>query len=195
MTMMPRWLAKMRLASLMRGAWDGREPQSRVCFTPPRDFGTLSVDTWETCTASPNGSGSPRAGSSSPPSSPTSSSAGASSRVEAELGRDCALLVTGCRIGFSSKPMEPGLLMLLATGLYFHSWLADRELFIPGPSITYIGVSDAPPGGAPGARRQRHAIVLRFLNTAGKEDGLLIRLLYPEQWVTAIKTHLITRSS
>jgi hypothetical protein len=123
-------------------------------------------------------------------------------RVEAELGRDCVLLVTGCRIGFSSKPMEPGLLMLLATGLYFHSWLADRELFIPGPSITYIGVSDAfagvsdaSTGDGPGARRQRHAIVLRFLNTAGKEDGLLIRLLYPEQWVTAIKTHLITRSS
>lgn len=118
-------------------------------------------------------------------------------RVEAELGRDCALLVTSCRIGFSSKPMEPGLLMLLATGLYFHSWLADRELFIPGPSITYIGVSDAFTGvsGARGGRGQRHAIVLRFLNTAGKEDGLLIRLLYPEQWVTAIKTHLITRSS
>jgi len=108
-------------------------------------------------------------------------------RVEAELGRDCVLLVASSRIGFSPRPMEPGLLMLLATGLYFHSWFADRELFIPGPSITYIGVSDA--------RRQRHAIVLRFLNTAGKEDGLLIRLLYPEQWVTAIKTHLITRSS
>jgi hypothetical protein len=108
-------------------------------------------------------------------------------RVEAELGRDCVLLVAAARMGFAPKPMEPGLLMLLATGLYFHSWLADRELFIPGPSITYIGVSDA--------RRQRHAIVLRFLNTAGKEDGLLIRLLYPEQWVTAIKTHLITRSS
>lgn len=115
-------------------------------------------------------------------------------RVEAELGRDCVLLVAACRMGFAPKPMEPGLLMLLATGLYFHSWFADRELFIPGPSITYIGVSDAPPGGAPGARRQRHAIVLRFLNTAGKEDGLLIRLLYPEQWVAAIKTHLITRS-
>ncbi|MBE3065291.1 MAG: hypothetical protein IMZ69_09785 [Spirochaetes bacterium] len=107
-------------------------------------------------------------------------------RVEAELGRDCVLLVAAARMGFSLKPMEPGLLMLLATGLYFHSWFADRELFIPGPSITYIGVSDA--------RRERHAIVLRFLNTAGKEDGLLIRLLYPEQWVTAIKTHLITRS-
>jgi len=107
-------------------------------------------------------------------------------RVEAELGRDCVLLVAASRMGFSPKPMEPGLLMLLATGLYFHSWFADRELFIPGPSITYIGVSDA--------MRERHAIVLRFLNTAGKEDGLLIRLLYPEQWVTAIKTHLITRS-
>jgi hypothetical protein len=116
-------------------------------------------------------------------------------RVEAELGRDCVLLVASSRVGFSPRPMEPGLLMLLATGLYFHSWFADRELFIPGPSITYIGVSDALPGGAPDARRQRHAIVLRFLNTAGKEDGLLIRLLYPEQWVTAIKTHLITRSS
>ena len=116
-------------------------------------------------------------------------------RVEAELGRDCVLLVAASRMGFSPKPMEPGLLMLLSTGLYFHSWLADRELFIPGPSITYIGVSDAPAAGAPGARRERHAIVLRFLNTAGKEDGLLIRLLYPEQWVTAIKTHLITRSS
>ncbi len=114
-------------------------------------------------------------------------------RVEAELGRDCILLVASSRIGFSPKPMEPGLLMLLATGLYFHSWFADRELFIPGPSITYIGVSDALPGSAAGS--QRHAIVLRFLNTAGKEDGLLIRLLYPEQWVAAIKTHLITRST
>jgi hypothetical protein len=115
-------------------------------------------------------------------------------RVEAELGRDCILLVASSRIGFSPRPMEPGLLMLLATGLYFHSWFADRELFIPGPSITYIGVSDALPNSDAGARRQRHAIVLRFLNTAGKEDGLLIRLLYPEQWVAAIKTHLITRS-
>jgi hypothetical protein len=114
------------------------------------------------------------------------------SRVEGELGRECTLLVTGARIGFSAAQMEPGLLMLLATGLYFHSWFANRELFIPGPSITYIGVSDP----SPTARRtERRAIVLRFLNTAGKEDGLFIRLLYPEQWVEAIKTHLITRSS
>jgi hypothetical protein len=111
------------------------------------------------------------------------------SRVEEELGKECTLLVTGARIGFAPKQMEPGLLMLLSTGLYFHSWFANRELFIPGPSITYIGVSD------PGDRRERRAIVLRFLNTAGKEDGLYVRLLYPEQWVDAIKTHLITRST
>ena len=111
------------------------------------------------------------------------------SRVEAELGKECTLLVTGARIGFAPRQMEPGLLMLLSTGLYFHSWFANRELFIPGPSITYIGVSD------PAGRRERRAIVLRFLNTAGKEDGLYVRLLYPEQWVDAIKTHLITRST
>jgi hypothetical protein len=35
---------------------------------------------------------------------------------------------------------------------------------------------------------------VRFLNTSGKEDGISIRLLYPEQWVDAIKTHLITRA-
>jgi hypothetical protein len=114
------------------------------------------------------------------------------SRVEGELGRECTLLVTGARIGFSAAQMERGLLMLLATGLYFHSWFANRELFIPGPSITYIGVSDPLPNAS---GIQRRAIVLRFLNTAGKEDGLLVRLLYPEQWVDAIKTHLITRSS
>jgi hypothetical protein len=36
--------------------------------------------------------------------------------------------------------------------------------------------------------------VIRFLNTAGKEDGIVIRLLSPEQWVAAIKTRLITRA-
>jgi hypothetical protein len=41
---------------------------------------------------------------------------------------------------------------------------------------------------------ERHRIVVRFLNTVGKQDGVAIRLLYPEQWVEAIKTHLIARS-
>ena len=71
--------------------------------------------------------------------------------------------------------------MLLASGLYFHSWFGSREVFVSGPSISWIGVSDA-------------RIVVRFLNTVGKQDGVAIRLLYPEQWVEAIKTHLIARS-
>jgi hypothetical protein len=35
---------------------------------------------------------------------------------------------------------------------------------------------------------------VRFLNPEGKEAGVAIQLLYPEQWVAAIKTHLITRA-
>jgi hypothetical protein len=81
------------------------------------------------------------------------------------------------------------MLMLLTGGLYFHSWLGAREVFVPGPSISWIGVSDSR-----GPLMERHRIVVRFLNAAGKEDGIVIRLLSPEQWVTAIKTHLITRA-
>jgi hypothetical protein len=104
------------------------------------------------------------------------------------------VLATGARVaaldGMEEKriPDIPGMLMLLASGLYFHSWRGGREVFVPGPSISWIGVAEAS-----GSRADRHRIVVRFLNAEGKEDGIAIRLLYPEQWVTAIKTHLITR--
>ena len=80
--------------------------------------------------------------------------------------------------------------MLLSSGLYFHSWIGRREVFIPGPSISWIGVSEARAGSAV----EKHRIVVRFLNASGKQDGVAIRLLYPAQWVDAIKTHLITRT-
>jgi heme exporter protein D len=116
--------------------------------------------------------------------------------VAAELGRETLLLATAARVGASngaaaSSPASVGVLMLLSNGLYFHSWVGSREVFVPGPSISWIGVSDA--RGAP--RSERHRILVRFLNAAGKEDGITIRLLYPEEWVAAIKTHLITRAS
>ncbi len=116
-------------------------------------------------------------------------------RVQSELGREAMLLATGARVGGgngngSSRPGSLGVLMLLSTGLYFHSWVGNKELFVPGASISWIGVSE-PRGGS---RSDRHRIVVRFLNTSGKEDGISIRLLYPEQWVDAIKTHLITRA-
>jgi hypothetical protein len=114
--------------------------------------------------------------------------------VADELGRETLLLATSARVGASNGAAHPaavGVLMLLSNGLYFHSWIGSREVFVPGPSISWIGVSDAP--GAP--RAERHRILVRFLNSAGKEDGITIRLLYPKEWVAAIKTHLITRAS
>jgi hypothetical protein len=117
--------------------------------------------------------------------------------VRRELGQDSLLLAAGARVGGTnglSGPARPpaasGILMLLSTGLYFHSWVGLREVFIPGASISWIGVSDTR------ARRkiERHRIVVRFLNASGKQDGVAISLLYPEQWVDAIKTHLITRT-
>jgi heme exporter protein D len=116
--------------------------------------------------------------------------------VEEERGRNALLMAAGARVGESGNgkdvrsSLSAGILMLLSSGLYFHAWLGSREVFVPGPSISWIGVSDA--RDAP--RAERHRIVVRFLNAAGKEDGISIRLLYPTQWVAAIKTHLITRA-
>jgi hypothetical protein len=116
--------------------------------------------------------------------------------VRAELGRESLLLTAGARVGGLDGAVEehasvaPGVLMLLSSGLYFRSWIGSREVFIPGASISWIGVTDA----RESLRRERPRIVVRFLNAAGKEDGITIRLLYPTQWVAAIKTHLITRA-
>jgi hypothetical protein len=121
-------------------------------------------------------------------------------RVRVDLGTTNLLLATTARVGENGKVHDgetashhsaTGILMLLSSGLYFHSWIGEREVFVPGSSISWIGVSDA--RAVP--RNERHRIVVRFLNASGKEDGISIRLLYPGQWVDAIKTHLITRAS
>ncbi len=119
-------------------------------------------------------------------------------RVRAELGQGSLLLAAGARVGGFNGAAHgeghaapaSGILMLLSSGLYFHSWIGLREVFIPGPSISWIGVSEA----RAGKRSERHRIVVRFLDASGKQDGVAIRLLYPTQWVDAIKTHLITRT-
>jgi hypothetical protein len=116
--------------------------------------------------------------------------------VAEELGSDALLLSAGARVGESGSGEDgrslrsAGILMLLSNGLYFHAWFGRREVFVPGPSISWIGVSEA--RDVP--RAERHGIVVRFLNAAGKEDGISIQLLYPAQWVSAIKTHLISRA-
>ncbi|HEY9594894.1 MAG TPA: hypothetical protein VHE79_10475 [Spirochaetia bacterium] len=117
-------------------------------------------------------------------------------RVAESAGERGPVLATGARVAANGEdggrhhPEVPGMLMLLASGLYFHSWIGGREVFVPGPSISWIGVTETA-----GQRPDRHRIVVRFLNAEGKEDGIAIRLLYPEQWVSAIKTNLITRVS
>jgi hypothetical protein len=117
--------------------------------------------------------------------------------VQGELGQDSLLLAAGARVGGydgSPGPTRPsaalGILMLLSTGLYFHSWTGRREVFVPGPSISWIGVAE----GREGGRVEKHQVVVRFLNASGKQDGVAIQLMYPAQWVDAIKTHLIRRS-
>ena len=114
-------------------------------------------------------------------------------RVQRELGREKLLLVTSSSLGSlaaggKTHPVQDaGILMLLKSGLYYHSWFSRRELYIPGPAITYIGIADGGDGHA------RGRVILRFLTTLGKEDGVTIRLFSPDQWAAAIKTHLIGR--
>ena len=124
-------------------------------------------------------------------------------RIAAALGPGKILLTAPARVASTGgasateqpaageRPRGRGLLVLLAGGLYFHSWLGDRELFVAGPSITYIGVSDQ---GSQG-RASRGPIALRFLNAAAKEDGIAIRVPYAGQWAEAIRTRLIGRKS
>jgi hypothetical protein len=117
--------------------------------------------------------------------------------VQGELGQDVLLLSTAARMGGYEGSRERGrpslaigILMLLSSGLYFHAWSGRREVFIPGAAISWIGVPERREDS--GWKGQR--IVVRFLNASGKQDGVAIRLLYPEQWVDAIKTHLIARA-
>lgn len=123
-------------------------------------------------------------------------------RIAAALGPGKILLTAPVRIEpLGGRPASEtasaegmrrrrGLLVLLAGGLYFHSWLGDQELFVTGPSITYIGVPDA---GSRGRGSRRGPIALRYLNAAAKEDGIAIRVPYAEQWAEAIRSRLIGR--
>jgi hypothetical protein len=121
-------------------------------------------------------------------------------RIAAALGPGKILLTAPARVASigattaveppaAEQPRGRGLLVLLAGGLYFHSWFGDRELFVAGPSITYIGVSDQ----GSGRRTASGPISLRYLNAAAKEDGIAIRVPYAGQWAEAIRTRLIGR--
>jgi hypothetical protein len=118
--------------------------------------------------------------------------------VVSDLSGEKLLLVAAARAadydgagGTPGSAGAAGILMLFGSGLYFRSWVGRREVFVSGPAISWIGVFERHEGH----RSERHRIVVRFLNASGKEDGIAVRLLYPEQWVEAIKTHLISRAT
>ena len=79
----------------------------------------------------------------------------------------------------------------------------DRGGVVEMPKGIYRieGSLNIPPGvclagewQAPHHANTEHGTLILATGSAGKEDGISIRLLYPTQWVAAIKTHLITRA-
>jgi hypothetical protein len=94
--------------------------------------------------------------------------------------------------GLESEPGGPlrssGALVLLKNGLYYRARFRRRELFIPGPAITYIGVSD----GHKGRALHQQVVVIQFLNPGGREERAAFRMAYPAQWVGAIKANLLS---
>jgi hypothetical protein len=93
--------------------------------------------------------------------------------------------------GLDSEPGGPlrssGALVLVKNGVYYRARFARRELFIPGASITYIGVSNQHKG----KDLHQNVVVIQFLSPEGREDKAAFRIPYPAQWVGAIKANLI----
>ncbi len=97
--------------------------------------------------------------------------------------------------GLESEPGGPlrssGVLVLLKDGLYYRARFANRELFIQGPAITYIGITDSH------KKKSLHqtVIVIQFLNAEDKEEKAAFRIPYPSQWVEAIKVNLLNKKT
>lgn len=93
--------------------------------------------------------------------------------------------------GLESEPGGPlrsiGALVLLKDKLYYRARFSHRELFIPGPAITHIGVTDTHKGKS----LHQYAMAISFLNADGKEEKAAFRIPLPAQWVAAIKATLI----
>jgi hypothetical protein len=96
--------------------------------------------------------------------------------------------------GLESEPGGPlrsaGVLVLLRHGLYYRARFANRDLFIAGPAITYIGVTHTH------KRKDLHqaVVLIQFLNEEGREEKAAFRIPYPAQWVAAIKANLLEKN-
>jgi hypothetical protein len=108
------------------------------------------------------------------------------------------IVITSFGVNYFGLESEPGgllrssgALVLLKDGIYYRARFANRELFIPGSAITYIGVTDTHKG----KNLHQSAVVLQFLNRSGKEEKSVFRIPYPAQWIAAIKSNLLEKKA
>jgi hypothetical protein len=116
-----------------------------------------------------------------------------SRRISEKFPRDQIVLTSfGVNyFGLESEPGGPlrsaGALVLLKDRLYYRARFANRELTIPGPAITNIGVTDTHKGKP----LHQYAVAIRFLNAEGSEEKAAFRMPLPAQWTAAIKATLL----
>ncbi|MFO7850509.1 MAG: hypothetical protein R6V67_11160 [Spirochaetia bacterium] len=113
-----------------------------------------------------------------------------SRRVYKKFDND-SILLTGFGVnyfGLSSEPGKPlrsaGSLVLLKDGLYYRARILNREVFIPGDSISGLEVVDYHKG----INLHQKALAVNFRNKEkGSPDRAVFRIPYPNNWITAIR--------
>ncbi len=95
--------------------------------------------------------------------------------------------------GLESEPGRParstGCLVLSLDGLYYRARHTNRELTIPGGTITNIEVIDVHKGKS----LHQKVIGINFLNPDGKVDRAAFRIPHPARWVDTIKKRFMNR--
>jgi hypothetical protein len=116
-------------------------------------------------------------------------------RIEKKFDRK-EIIITSFGVNFFGRESEPGgplrssgALVLLRSGMYYRARFSSRELFIPGPDITYLGVTDA----FKGRPLHQQVMVIGFRAGEGKTDRAAFRLPHIAQWAAAIKANLLGR--
>lgn len=113
-----------------------------------------------------------------------------SRRVHNKFSSDSILLTAfGVNyFGLSSEPGKPlrsaGSLVLVREGLYYRARFLKREVFIPGENITSLEVVDYHKG----VNLHQKALAVNFRNKEkGSPDRAVLRIPYPNNWITAIR--------
>ena len=115
-------------------------------------------------------------------------------RVLSKFSKDSVLFMSfGVNyFGLESESGGParssGTLALIRDGLYYRARHANRELFIPGGTITNIEIIDQHKGKP----LHQKVVGIIFLNQEGKVDRAAFRIPNPARWVNAIRRHFMS---